>query len=367
MTAHKTYYIITYGCQMNKNDSERLAGMLEFQGLKPAGTMETANLVILNTCSVREKAERRVLGKLHELNHLRKKNGLKMELGITGCMPKRDMSYIKKELPFVEHVIDIEDVRQYPPKRSHTDQAWVTIMYGCDNYCSYCIVPYVRGRERSRPLDDILQEISEIDLTRFPKLMLLGQNVNSYKSGKLKTDDLPPATCHLPHIIDFAELLKLIHEIPAIQQIDFLTSHPKDMSDKLIGTIAGLPKISRELHFPLQAGNDRILHLMNRGYTYAHYRELVGKIREQIPEVKISTDLIVGFPSETAEEFGDTIRAVHELQFSRVITTAFSPRPGTKAAELAGQLPVQVRAERLQKLMVEVDKLENLTASLSKG
>ncbi|MFC1517288.1 MiaB/RimO family radical SAM methylthiotransferase [Candidatus Margulisiibacteriota bacterium] len=348
MKSVKKYFILTYGCQMNKNDSEHLAGMFEFQGLKPAQDALSANVVILNTCSVRDKSERRVFGKLHELNHLRQKKKLNMELGITGCMPKRDTEMIKKEVPFLEHYIDIEDARQYPLKRSHTDQAWVSIMYGCDNYCSYCIVPYTRGRERSRSVKDILKEISEIDHKLYPHLMLLGQNVNSYK-GKNAIGDP----------VDFADLLKLINNIEEVKKIEFLTSHPKDMSDKLIDTLSALPKMGRELHFPLQAGNDRILALMNRGYTYARYKALVEKIRKKDPKFLISTDLIAGFPSETDAEFQDTLKAVRELKFHRVITTAFSPRPGTKAAELPKQLALKIRASRLQQLMQVVDEVKS--------
>ncbi|MBU0580450.1 MAG: MiaB/RimO family radical SAM methylthiotransferase [Candidatus Margulisbacteria bacterium] len=356
MARTKTYLILTYGCQMNKNDSEHLAGMFEFQGLKPAENIEQANLVVLNTCSVREKSERKVFGKLHELNHLRKKKKLQMELGITGCMPKRDVEFIKQEVPFLDHFIDIDDARHYPLKRSHSDQAWVSIMYGCDNFCSYCVVPYTRGRERSRPVDDILKEIAEIDSTKFPRVMLLGQNVNSYKSHSPHKDGSRLTTHDSPFSIDFADLLKRVHKIDTVKEIEFLTSHPKDMTDKLIDTLAALPKMGTEVHFPLQAGNDRILKLMNRGYTYAHYKDLVVKTRKKMPQVKISTDIIAGFPSETESEFEDSLNAIRELKFSRVNTAAFSPRPGTKAAELPDQLPLKIRAQRLQQLMAVVDQ-----------
>ncbi len=361
MQKQRTYFILTYGCQMNRNDSEHLAGMFESQGMKKAVTRDDADLVVLNTCSVRDRSERKVIGKLHELNYLRNTMKLPMELGITGCMPKRDKAYIQKTLPFLDHIIDIEDARLYPPKREDSEHAWISVMYGCNNFCSYCIVPYTRGRERSRPFLEILKEISEIDFARFPKIMLLGQNVNSYMNAET---DIPQAlieklgiTAAVTPVKDFADLLAVVNMIPGIKQIDFLTSHPKDMSEKLIDTLGICEKMGKEIHFPLQNGNNRILQLMNRGYTYEQYKELVDKIRKKVPSAVISTDLIVGFPSETDAEFEDTLRAVREIKFHRTITNAFSPRPGTKAAELPGQLPATLREERLQGLMKVVDEV----------
>jgi len=339
----QTYYIITFGCQMNKNDSEHLAGMLEFNGHKPAASPETANILIMNTCSVRDKAERRVYGQLDKYNHLRKKNNFPQKLFLSGCMPAYSKEEIKNRVPYLDGFFSVEEARQYPPRRENSPEAWVTIMQGCNNFCAYCIVPFVRGRERSRPAEEILTEINKIDFANREVLFLLGQNVNSY------------AGTYSGEKISFPQLLALIlQECPPVPKLAFLTSHPKDMTDELIEIIAGNKKIDRELHLPAQSGNDRILQLMNRGYTSAQYRTLLQKIRTQVPDIKISTDLIVGFPGETEEEFLDTCTLVKELKFFRVNTAGFSPRTGTAAASMPS-LPQNIIDERLNKLNLLVN------------
>lgn len=342
----KYYCIITFGCQMNKNDSEHLRGMLEFQGYKETEDISKANIVVINTCAVRDKAERRVYGQLANLEHLRKTNSLPMKLYLSGCMPAYKKETIKKEIPYLDGFIDIAEARQYPLRRK-SNQAWVTIMDGCDNFCSYCIVPYTRGREKSRPVKDILTELAEIDFDKYHYICLLGQNVNSYKGESLDGKQS-----------SFPELLeKIIAVYPKLKKIGFVTSHPKDISEKLIEVIAKNPKIDRELHLPVQHLNNRILNLMNRGYSYQKYKNLITKIRKKIPDIKISTDLIIGFPSETEKEFTEMLRKMKMLKFYRINTAAFSIRTGTVAARLPEQITEKIKKERLNKLNEAVKKV----------
>ena len=400
---------------MNKNDSEIVSSILEGLGYKPAESPNEANLVLLNTCSVREKAELKVYGRLGELKHLKETSNPNMIIGVIGCMSQYQKEEIFKKAPYVDlvlgtlniphlsellervkqgerQVIEILDKRlplkgqpegQPPlgaapmgtvaaptlsgqdhkhgidenidqndswtnPKRSSLYQAWISIMYGCDNFCSYCIVPYTRGREISRPKEEIFKEIENLSREGQPPkgaapisykdIVLLGQNVNSYGKSLYKN-------------YAFSDLLKDICQIKGIETIEFLTSHPKDMSDKLINTIASNDKISKSIHLPLQSGDSQILKLMNRGYTYEDYKNLYEKIKKVIPEAQISTDLIVGFPGETESMFQNTLNSVKELKFSRVNTAAFSPRPKTKAASMPDQVPKDIRYKRLQELM----------------
>lgn len=341
----KTYHIVTFGCQMNKNDSEHIAGMLEFQGLKP-GTEESADVLVYNTCAVREKAEIRVVNHLKRWQYLRTRKGKQVELYMAGCMPAYNKEKLQKQLPFLNGFIDVAEARQYPARRKASPEAWVSIMSGCNNFCSYCIVPYTRGREKSRAVETILNEIGTIDFSKHEIVFLLGQNVNSYTGT------------YQDRHITFPRLLELIlQQYPLIPKLGFLTSHPKDMSDELIEVIARYPKMDREIHFPLQAGNDRILQLMNRGYTYAQYKSLVEKLRARAPRVRIATDLIAGFPSETEAEFQDTLKAVQELDFYRVISAGYSPRQGTAAAKME-LLPQEVVDERLLRLNDLVNSLK---------
>ena len=253
-------------------------------------------------------------------------------------MPVCSSAEIKKQAPFLDGFLSAEDARQYPPRRANSPEAWVTIMQGCDNFCTYCIVPYVRGRERSRPAGEILAEIQKIDFTDYEVLFLLGQNVNSYAGVQ---DGAP---------ITFPQLLELLlREVPAIPKLAFLTSHPKDLTDELIALIARNAKLDREIHLPVQSGNDRILRLMNRGYNAEHYRGLLAKLRARVPDVRISTDVIVGFPGETEDEFLDTCRLIEEMNFFRVNTAGFSPRQGTAAAEMPA-LPQKAIIARLNRL-----------------
>jgi tRNA-2-methylthio-N6-dimethylallyladenosine synthase len=332
---------------MNKNDSEHLAGLLEFNGYQPADDPGAANILVLNTCAVRDKAERRVYGQLENFNYLRRLKKLDQKIFLSGCMPAYDQAEIKKRAPFLDGFLEIEEARRYPPRRAASPEAWVTIMQGCNNHCAYCIVPQTRGRERSRGAEEILAEIQQIDFTKREVLFLLGQNVNSY-AGKLRGQK-----------ISFPRLLELVLQNCAVPKLAFLTSHPKDMSDELIAVIARNEKIDREIHLPAQHGNDRILRLMNRGYTVQRYLSLLAKIRANIPSAKISTDIIVGFPGETDAEFQDTYELVRTAGFSRVNTAGFSARRGTAAAALP-PLEQKVINERLNKLNSCINSLKQV-------
>ncbi len=330
---------------MNKNDSEHIAGMFESQGYKATEEIERANVLVLNTCAVRDKAERRVYGQLSNYDYLRRQKKLDMKIFLSGCMPAYKEAVLKKEIPFLDGFIDLNEARTYPAKR-FSNEAWVTIMYGCDNFCSYCIVPYVRGREKSRPVEEIIEEIKKLDLKKYTYICLLGQNVNSYQGV-----DAAGKKYRFPQLLQ-----KIIDEVPKIKKIGFLTSHPKDMSNDLIDVIAKNPKVDRDIHLPVQHANNRLLKLMNRKYTYGKYKALVKRIRKKIPNVQLSTDLIVGFPEETEKEFNALLDCVKELRFFRVNTAAYSIRTGTAAAKMPGQLPEKLKNERLNKLNRYVKK-----------
>jgi len=360
------YYIKTYGCQMNVNDSEVIAGLLEGAGYSESPTPDTADVILINTCCIRQKAEDKAMGyALSLLSH--KMRNPKRILGLIGCIAEKDQHDIFRKLPFFDLVVGpgqearivqlIEEIRsggeklistgdfcgEYPErqaKRTPAVQAFVTIMIGCNNFCSYCIVPYVRGREVSRPKEEILDEIRDIDKRTFKEIILLGQNVNSYDDAGYK----------------LAGLLKDVHKIDCIERIRFLTSHPRDMSDDIINAVANLPKVCEYFHLPLQSGDDQILKAMNRGYTSDHYRKLVNKIRKKIPDAAITSDAIAGFPGETDEQFRNTLKLIKELELDLVNTLVFSVRPGTVAAKMDGQVPEKVKKERLQELMKAVEE-----------
>ncbi|ACK42355.1 MULTISPECIES: tRNA (N6-isopentenyl adenosine(37)-C2)-methylthiotransferase MiaB [Dictyoglomus] len=361
------YHIITYGCQMNKSDSEKVAGILESLGYIPSEKMEEADLILLNTCSVRERAEEKVFGKLGELRKLKKKNQ-KLLIGIFGCMAQRMKEELIEKFPHVDFVLGSYKFTELPkvleslndnnkkivlaednPKPEEVDfriirrenkfQAWIPIIYGCNNFCTYCIVPYLRGKEKSRDPQEIIKEIEHLANQGVVEVTLLGQNVDSY--GK----DLGN--------VDLADLLVEIHKIPGIKRIRFLTSHPRDVSDKLINVVATHPKICPHWHLPLQAGSDRILRRMGRGYTYNEYKALIEKIRAKIPRASFSTDIIVGFPGEEEEDFLATRRALEEIKFDTVNLAIYSKRPGTPAASYDDPVPYETKKKWF-------DELENL-------
>ncbi|MBP2632550.1 MAG: (Dimethylallyl)adenosine tRNA methylthiotransferase miaB [Firmicutes bacterium] len=360
----KFFFVITYGCQMNENDSERLAGQLKVMGYSKTEVMEDADLILVNTCCVRESAENKIFGKIGDLKRLKTENP-DLIIGIAGCMAQKDGDAIFEKAPHVDFVMGtnqvhelakvIEEVQtsngrvtamatgdqempsEVPTERNGNISTWVPIMYGCNNFCTYCIVPYVRGRERSRPMTDIIKEIEEIVSEGFKEVTLLGQNVNSYSKDSKEAD--------------FADLLAAVDRVPGIERVRYMTSHPRDLSDKAIEVIKNSKHICEHFHLPVQYGSDKILKAMNRGYTTAYYRELVKKIRVSVPNASISTDLIVGFPGETKEDFEETLAFLKDIRYDVAYTFLYSKRSGTPAATMEEQVPEEVKKERLQQLM----------------
>jgi len=305
------YCIITYGCQMNESDSERIAAALKKQGHKSTKDVSRANLLVINACSVRQSAIHRVYDLIHKFHKTKK-------IILTGCLLEAD----KKKM--VGKVAEIWHPDRYfacSPLRENKTIAYVPIMTGCNNFCSYCVVPFTRGREKSRPAQDIIKEVKSLVKNGHREIMLLGQNVNSY------------STKHITYS-NFPRLLRALCVIADDFKISLMTSHPKDMSDELIKTIKDCPKISRKIHLPVQSGDNKILRVMNRKYTVAHYKNLIKKIRRAIPEAKISTDVIVGFPGETKKQFQNTVKLFREICFSKAYVAKYSPRAGTAAAKL---------------------------------
>ncbi len=359
----KKYYIETMGCQLNENDSEKIAGITEKAGFEQTNNPADADLVIFNTCCVRENAEERLFGKLGELKKQREEKGTIIAIG--GCMmqephilDKIKQSYNYTDIVFGTHtlhkfeedlkkaieerkkirdVIDIdgEVIEGLPIKRNDEYRASVTIMYGCNNFCSYCIVPYVRGRERSREPKKILEEVSILAKEGYKEITLLGQNVNSYNGGEN---------------YKFANLLNDVCKIEGIERIRFVSPHPKDFTDDVIEAIANNEKVARVIHLPLQSGSSNILKVMNRKYTKEQYLELVEKMRKRIPNVVFSTDIIVGFPGETKEDFEDTLDVVRKVNFEQVYMFIYSRRVGTVADRMENQIPEEIKHQRFDKL-----------------
>lgn len=362
----RTYEVRNFGCQMNEHDAEKLRGMLHEMGYVP-NQDEVPDLIVFNTCCVRENAEEKVYGHIGALKSL-KRDKEDMIIAVCGCMTEQEhvVQEIRKKYENVDLVFGTHNLHRFPEllhkciftntrvfEISNTDgevvegvpvlrdsdfKAWVTIMYGCNNFCSYCIVPYVRGRERSRAVCDILAEVVELDKAGIKEITLLGQNVNSY--GHDRRDG-----------VDFATLLKLICDSTSIPRIRFMTSHPKDLSDELIEVMANNERICRHLHLPVQSGSTRILEKMNRKYTKEKYLELVKKVKERIPGIALSTDIIVGFPGETEEDFNETLSVVEEVRFDSAFTFIYSKRTGTPAARFEDQIPEEVAKERFNRLL----------------
>lgn len=361
----KYYLTLTYGCQMNESDTERFAGQLRAGGYEHTENPEQADVIIINTCCVRESAEKKIYGKIGELKRLKAANP-NLIIAIAGCMAQKDKDKLFKKASHIDLVIGTYNVHQLldllgeierskdrvlavwdqaerlapdtPTLRKNKISAWVPIMYGCNNFCTYCIVPYVRGRERSRPLTDIVKEIDELGAEGFKEITLLGQNVNSY--GK----DMDTS-------LDFADLLQEVGQIESIKRIRYMTSHPRDMNEKVIQVVANSHKICEHFHLPIQSGSDAVLHKMNRGYTTEYYRNLVAQIRTVLPNASLTTDLIVGFPGETEDLFEETLAFIKEIGFDAAYTFLYSQRSGTPAATMPDQVPVQVKKERLKRLM----------------
>ena len=378
-----TFCVTTFGCQMNARDSEKLTGILERIGYVEEPDEEKADFVIYNTCTVRENANQRVYGRLGQLGRIKKKNP-HMMIALCGCMmqepevvEKLNKSYRFVDLIFGTHniykfaellavrmetgrtVTDIwkdtdRIVEDLPSERKYPFKSGVNIMFGCNNFCSYCIVPYVRGRERSRDPEAIIREIERLVADGVVEVMLLGQNVNSY--GKT-----------LEHPMSFAELLRKIERIEGLERIRFMTSHPKDLSDELIQVMAGSKKICRHLHLPVQSGSTRILEKMNRKYTKEGYLALVERIRQAMPDISLTTDIIVGFPGETEEDFLETMDVVRKVRYDSAFTFIYSKRTGTPAAAMADQIPEEVVRDRFNRLLHEVQEISAERCAIHEG
>jgi len=363
---NKKVVTLVYGCQMSERDAETLTEITRHFGYSPSDDLETADLVIVNTCCVRESAENKILGKIGELKKLKERNS-HVKIAITGCMVQQPgaLERLQKRAPHVDiwagthNLHDFSTLLQRAEQGKKVAEVWqepkvtlevtslaekgklhanVNIMYGCDNFCSYCIVPHVRGRERSRNPKEILQEIESLVDSGCREVTLLGQNVNSY--GK----ELSPA-------YDFADLLHQVDQIASLLRIRFITSHPKDLSDKLIETVAEGEKLCEHFHLPIQSGSNFILERMNRKYTREYYLSRVRKIRELIPNASITTDIIVGFPGESEVDFEQTLAMMNQAHYSQAFTFMYSKRSGTLAATMEDQIPLDVKKRRLQKLM----------------
>lgn len=375
--------IVTFGCQMNARDSEKLTGILEEIGYEMIDQEEKADFVIYNTCTVRENANQRVYGRLGQLNRVKRKNP-HMLIGLCGCMmqephvvEKLKKSYRFVDLIFGTHniykfaevlatrfesgrmVIDIwkdtdRIVEDLPSDRKYSFKSGVNIMFGCNNFCSYCIVPYVRGRERSRKPEAIVKEVERLVADGVSEVMLLGQNVNSY--GKT-----------LENPVTFAQLLTMLEEVEGLKRIRFMTSHPKDLSDELIEVMAKSKKICHHLHLPLQSGSSRVLKEMNRRYDKEKYLNLVEKIRTAIPDISLTTDIIVGFPGETEEDFQETLDVVKKAGYDTAFTFIYSKRTGTPAAAKEDQVPADVTKERFNRLLALVQEQGRIRSSRFAG
>ena len=358
------YKILVYGCQMNIADAERMEGQLQGAGYMRTEETADADIILINTCCVRETAEDKVYGKIGEIKKIKEKNP-KLIFGIAGCMAQKEGDNLMRRAPHIDFVLgtgkvqeltriiaeiaaehtsvvdvalsDSEIAENLPVARGGKFSAWVPIMYGCNNYCTYCIVPYVRGRERSRSPEEVVAEVQRAVAEGYREVTLLGQNVNSY--GK----DHKAA--------DFADLLRMVDEVEGIRRVRFMTSHPKDIGDKLIDTIKNGTHICEHIHLPVQYGSSRILKAMNRGYTVERYRERALRVRESLPEASLTTDLIVGFPGETDKDFAEMLAFLREMRYDSAYTFLYSKRSGTPAATMAEQVPDDVKHERLNALM----------------
>ncbi|MDD5823843.1 MAG: tRNA (N6-isopentenyl adenosine(37)-C2)-methylthiotransferase MiaB [Firmicutes bacterium] len=368
----KSYHIITYGCQMNEHDSENLAGMLEAEGYEFVEDPYAADLVIMNTCSVRENADKRFFGVLGQFKKL-KKIRPDFILCVCGCMPQqpRVVEEIKKSFAWVDIIFGTQNIAKFPellhqrvttgkkqysiikdnpvveehlePKRLYKHKALVNITYGCDNFCTYCIVPYTRGREKSRTVKDVRCEIEKLVADGVKEVMLLGQNVDSFKD---------PGTGER-----FADLIRSLNKVEGLERIRFMTSHPKDISDDMISCFTSCDKLCHNIHLPVQCGSDRVLKRMNRHYDRAKYMSIIAKLREECPDITISTDIIVGFPGETEEDFEQTLSLVNEVEYDSAFTFIYSPREGTPAARYEDQIPEEIKHERFDRLVDDINRI----------
>ena len=369
----KKVHIKTYGCQMNEYDSDKMADVLkQFEGYELTDNPDEAAVILFNTCSIREKAQEKVFSDLGRVKHLKQKNP-DLIIGVGGCVASQEGEVIVKRAPYVDMVFgpqtlhripeliqekrktgksqvdisfpEIEKFDNMPAAKVEGASAFVSIMEGCSKYCTYCVVPYTRGEEISRPFEDVLTEIAKLTLQGVKEVNLLGQNVNAYR-GKMANGE----------IADFAMLLEFVHEIPGIERIRYTTSHPNEMSQRIIDCYAKLPKLVSHLHLPVQSGSDRILAAMKRGYTSLEYKSVLRKVRALRPDISFSSDFIVGFPGETDEDFEKTMKLIEDIGYDVSFSFIFSPRPGTPAAEIKDETPHEVKLARLQRLQKRLEE-----------
>jgi len=363
----KTYYIETYGCQMNESDSELVAGLLSKTGYCETKVPEKADVILVNSCSVRENAERRAIARLSQFKNLKRSNP-DLILGLIGCVAQRDKGQIIAERKYIDLIVGPDSYRNLPiileqcrrpfidVKLSHTEvyddlvplrksvvNAWVSIMRGCDKFCTFCIVPYLRGRERSRSPESIVNEVRKALNDGYREVTLLGQNVNSYHFGEQ----------HFP------ELLETVAAVPNLRRIRFTSPHPRDVDEKMLAVMQTHANICKQIHLPLQAGSTRVLKLMNRSYDQAHYLKVVEMIRKYLPQVAITTDIIVGFPNESAKDFEETLAVMQMVRFDAAYMFKYSPRAGTKAAKMPDNVPEEEKARRLKEI-IQLQKVHTL-------
>ena len=378
----KKYNIITFGCQMNEHDSETIAGMLQKKGCVETMSRDDSDITIINTCSVRENADKRFFGTLGQLKKHKEKNPEYVAC-VCGCMMQQQhiIDTIKSKYPWVDIIFGTHNIHRFPEllekvysekkkiaetfedsdqiveglpaKRLYKHKSFVNIMYGCNNFCTYCIVPYTRGREKSRKPEDIVREITGLVADGVKEVTLLGQNVNSYRGAGESGSEC-----------DFADLIYMINDIEGLERIRFMTSHPKDLSDKLIQAFVDCEKLCNYIHLPVQAGSDSVLKRMNRKYTREKYLEVVERLRKAVPDIAISTDIIVGFPGETEEDFEQTLSLVRSVKYDSAFTFLYSVRQGTPAAEYEDQIPEEVKHQRFDRLVdaVNADSAEKNAA-----
>ena len=373
----QVFHIVTFGCQMNEHDSETLAGMLIEKGYVPAAERKDANIVIFNTCSIRENADKRFFGTLGQLKRRKTEQRENFTVCVCGCMMQQQhiIDTIKAKYPWVDVIFGTHNLHQLPElldnlykekhkqlaiweeggeiveglpaRRLFKHKAFVNIMYGCNNFCTYCIVPYTRGRERSRIPEDILKEVQALAADGVKEITLLGQNVNSYKGISRDSGEKT----------DFTDLIYMLSEVDGIERIRFMTSHPKDISDKLIAAYGKCEKLCHYIHLPVQAGSSKVLKEMNRHYTREDYLEIVRKLREVDPDIAISTDIIVGFPGETEEEFEETLTLCEEVRYDSAFTFLYSVRKGTPAEKFENQIPEEIKHERFNRLVDVINRI----------
>ncbi len=389
---------------MNVHDSEKIAGIFSESGYAEAHGVNDADVIVINTCSIRQKAEQKFYSELGRLKPFKDRNP-KLRIAVAGCIAQQKGKNLFKRFPYVDFIFGPQNIdslekwingknppsppfvkggkggflvavvnnpehslKNLPVKREGRVSAWVSIMYGCDNFCAYCVVPYTRGRERSRQVSDIVTEITELSAQGFKEITLLGQNVNSY--GKNLNEANPPSPPFdkggqggfANQNIDFSDLLKAIHEVRGIERIRFVTSHPRDLSEKLIMTMLDLPKVCEHIHLPVQSGSDRILSLMNRGYTFKQYQEKIDMLRGSMPDIAITTDIITGFPGEDEQDFEFTMTALREIQYDGIYAFKYSSRQDTAAVNMPGHLDEKTKSERLSRaldLQVEITYKKN--------